>query len=180
MKLERYDEALKKFRRAEELDPFSFPILSLIGFPTHFSGHYGQAIDQYKRVLEMDPNFSNAQFYIALSYLEKGMYEEALEWFQKANRPNWIGITYARMGKIVEAQQVLTKLLEKSEQEMSPYLIAALYFEMGDDEQGFQWLDRAYKYKDHYLVYLKIDSYFKRVRLDSRFTSLLKKIGFTK
>jgi serine/threonine-protein kinase len=179
-KLERYDEALKKFRRAEELDPFSLPILSLIGWPSHYSGQYDKAIGQNKKVLEMDPNFSNAQFYIALSYLEKGMYEDALVWFQKANRPNWIGITYARMGKIAEAQHVLTQLLEKSKQEMSPYMIAALYFEMGDDEQGFQWLDRAYQYKDHYMVFLKIDSYFKRFRLDPRFTSLLKKIGFTK
>jgi len=179
-KLERYDEALKEFKRAQELDPFSLPILALVGWSMYYSGMFDQAIEQYEKVLEMDPNFILAQAYLADSIREKGMYEEALEWNQKANRPYHVGITYARMGKIAEAQQVLIKLLEKSKQEMSPYNIAALYFEMGDEDRGFQWLKRAYEYRDHYMAFLKIDPYFKGVRSDPRFTALLKKIGLEK
>ncbi|MCK4822615.1 tetratricopeptide repeat protein, partial [bacterium] len=176
-KLERYDEALKEFKRAQELDPFSLPILAMVGWPMHYSGMFDQAIEQYKKVLEMDPNFRLAQGYLANSFLEKGMYEKALEWNQKANKPYGVGITYARMGKVAEAQQVLIKLLEKSKQEMNPYKIAALYFEMGDEDRGFHWLKRAYEYRDHYMAYLKIAPWFKSVRSDPKFKEMLKKVG---
>lgn len=181
----RFDEGQRVLNKAKELDPLSLIIRSLAAWPQDYSGRYDQAIEEYKGVLEMDPSFEPAQIYLHRAlrnkYMAKGMYEEALEECQKSNDQMGIGIVYAKMGKKTEAQKILMNLISQSDHnpELTPS-IAAVLFALKENDQGFQWLEKAYEYKHSLLAYLKIRPEFESVRDDPRFKDMLKRVGLEK
>lgn len=174
-KIGRFNEAHHEFQRAQELDPLSLIIIAQRGWPYFFSGQHDRAIEQYKKALEMDPNFGPAKTYLFWSYLDKGMYEEVLEWYKSRNNQFGIGVTYAMMGKKAQAKKILKELLEKST--IHPYSLADFHAIIGENDQVFYWLEKAYENKSQMMVYLKVEPNFSGVRSDPRFKELLRKIG---
>ena len=86
-----------------------------------------------------------------------------------------------KMGKIEETRQLLNELLERSEQQyLPPTSIAALYFILGENDEGFIWLDKAYEARDYWLAFLKIEPNLNRPSDDPRYQEMLKKIGLDK
>jgi len=188
--MERHDESLVEWKQAQELDPGSSIINMEVGWPYYHKRQYDQAIDAFQNALLIDEGFWKARWGLAFIYSEKEMYEEALTEIQKAEalykgwQPSieWLrGIIYARMGKREEADQVLNSLLERSKQEyVSPVDLADLYFALEENDQGFEWLEKAYKQRDPYLVHLRVLPFYDSVRSDPRFITMLKKIGLDK
>jgi len=183
----RFDEALAEMEKALELDPFSLIINCDLGWALYYTRQYDRAIEALKKTLEMDPNFVSAHSFLGRVYLQKSMHKEALAEFRKEKEPSrgWmqdvetlVGIAHMRMGKKKEAQKILEDMIDRSKHEyVSPYHIALLCFNLGENELGFEWLDKAYKERDHWLLYLKTEPMFDSVRSDPRFTKLLKKVG---
>jgi serine/threonine protein kinase/Tfp pilus assembly protein PilF len=178
MKLSRFDEAIQEIRRAQELDPLSLIKHAIEGYILDGAGKHDKAIEKLKRVLDMDPEFGPAMVYLGRTYLQKEKYEEAMALFQKMNRPFGIAEAYVKMGNLQEAQQILEEIIKEStENYISPVNIASLYFVIGDNEQGFKWLERGYEEHDTYIVRLRFLPQFDSVRSDPRFKALLKKVG---
>jgi tetratricopeptide (TPR) repeat protein len=44
---------------------------------------FDEAIQQYHRTLELDPNFPTAHYFLARGYEAKGMYDQAVEEYSK-------------------------------------------------------------------------------------------------
>jgi Tfp pilus assembly protein PilF len=111
------------------------------------------------------------------------MYEEALAEFQKERSQTGIGIsaigiTYAKMGRRDEAQQMLDDRIKRSKEEyVTPLGMAHLYFALGENDQGFKWLDKAYEDLDSELNNIKVNPLYDSVRSDPRFKAMLKKMG---
>ena len=61
---------------------------------------------------------------------------------------------------------------------MPPYFLAILNVGLGQHEEAFSWLDRAYRERDGYLTWLKVDSALDPLRPDPRFQTLLRRVGF--
>jgi Flp pilus assembly protein TadD len=187
---ERFDKSIVEIKRAQELDPRSNIINTNVGWPYYHMRQYDQAIEEFQNALLIDEGFWYAHWGLAWSYFFKGMYEEALAEHQKAKDllKGWqpliessIGYTYARMGRRDDAQQVLNNLLERSKQEYVPSSVFVnLYFALEENNQGFEWLEKAYKERDPQLTWLGVNPFYDSVRSDPRFTAMLKKIGFHK
>jgi serine/threonine-protein kinase len=188
--MERYDEAIAEIRRAQQLDPGSNIINVDAGWPYFHMRQYDKAMDAFQNVLAMDEGFWRAHFDLARIYLQKEMYKKALAEIQKAEdllkgwQPwiEWLrGITYARMGRREDAQQVLNNLLERSKQQyVPPSAFADVCFALEENKQGFEWLEQAYKQRVPYLAWLRTDSFYDPVRSDPRFTVILKKLRLDK
>jgi len=56
--------------------------------------------------------------------------------------------------------------------------IADAYFSLGENEEGWKWLEKAYDERSYYMTWLKVDPLFDNIRSDPRFQALLKKVGF--
>jgi tetratricopeptide (TPR) repeat protein len=126
----------------------------------------------------MDPSKSAARGYLQWVYRKKSMYDEALRLFPKKSNQFSLGITYAEMGKRDEAQQVLDYWIKRSKQEyISSYRFATFYFALGENDQGFKWLDKAYEEHDGWMCNLKVEPRLDSVRSDPRFKVLLKKMN---
>jgi serine/threonine protein kinase/Tfp pilus assembly protein PilF len=186
MYLARFDEALHEIKKAHELDPLSLVINRNIGNISFYDQNYDQAREQLKKVLEMDPNFSYTHSILGRINLQNSKYEEALDELLKERNilgdkntltEVAIGNTYVMMGKKNKAQELLDYLLEKQKKEyIPPTCLAGLYFALDNKNLGFLWLDKAYKEHDNWLSYLKIDHAYDRIKSDSRYVTLLKKM----
>ena len=80
----RLDEAIAQIKRAQELDPLSLIINTVVGLRLYHARQYDQAIEQCQKTLEMDPNFAQAHFALGEAYEQKAKYEEAIAALQKA------------------------------------------------------------------------------------------------
>jgi hypothetical protein len=88
-----------------------------------------------------------------------------------------LGHAYAVAGKKTEAQQVLNDLQQLQEQRyVSPYTVAAIYAGLGDQDQAFKWLDKAVEERDIWLMNLKVDPVFAKLRSQRKFTDTLARI----
>jgi TolB-like protein/DNA-binding winged helix-turn-helix (wHTH) protein/Tfp pilus assembly protein PilF len=180
----RFDEALAESQRARELDPLSLIIACDRGAIFYNSGQYDRAIEQFRAVREMDPNFGRANL-IVESYEEKGMFSEALADIGKHRSPDkdpWVlaelaGI-YGSIGQPAQAQLWMTKLEAwNRRQPLSPAAFVRPTIGMGDKEKALQWLEKAYAQHDNSMVTLKVDPLYQPLRGDPRFQNLLSKVG---
>jgi tetratricopeptide (TPR) repeat protein len=180
----RFDEAIAEAKRAQELEPLSFIGNSHLGWILYLAGRYDEAIDHCKRLLDVDPNFFPARRYMGLAYEQKGMYQEAIAQFQQGVKLSGsplmislLGHAYAVSGRKADAQRVLAELDQQKQKYVSPYTIATIYAGLGEKEQAFKWLERAFEDRDIWLMNLGVDPLFKTIRSDQRFSQLLGRIG---
>ncbi|HKV33459.1 MAG TPA: winged helix-turn-helix domain-containing protein [Pyrinomonadaceae bacterium] len=182
--VERFDEAIAEAKRTEELEPLSFVASSHLGWIYYLSGKNDQAIEQCRKILELDPSSFPARRYLGLAYEAKGMHAEAIAEFQTGVKLSGsplmlalLGHAYAIAGKKAEAQQVLKDLEQLQEQRyVSPYTVAAIHAGLGDQEQAFKWLDTAVETRDIWLMNLKVDPVFAKLRNERKFTDILARI----
>jgi Tfp pilus assembly protein PilF len=183
----RYQEAIAEIKRAHDLDPLSLIINSDVGWILYFARQYKQAEEQYRKTLEMEPNFTPARLMLALVYEQEGLYDRAIAEYQElqtrfGETPDGIlaairALTLSNGRR--EAQQMLEELTELSKRRyVRSYFIAGLYTGLGNVDQAFAWLQRAYEERDDFLMYLKADPMLDSLRSDPRFERLLQRIGF--
>jgi len=174
----RNDEALADIKKALELDPLSLIINALTGRAYYYAGEEDKAIEQLQKTLEMDPNFRPAHVYLGDIFMQTGIYPRALSELKTANDVPRIGITHALMGKTPEAHQVVNELIEQSKHEYVPKSrLAQIYFVLGENDNGFAWLEKAYEERDFLLYSIKWARYYDTVRSDPRFKAVLKKMN---
>jgi Tol biopolymer transport system component/serine/threonine protein kinase/Tfp pilus assembly protein PilF len=182
----RLDEAIAETKQALELDPLSSPVGSNIGFLIYLARRYDEALDQFRRNLEMHRRFVYTHWQMALAYEQCGRYDEAIAAFKKAIALSGnsalpralLARTYALSGRKNEASALLDELSELSTQHyVSPYRIAAVYSALGDKDRAFIWLEHAYETRDGWLIWLAVDPVVDNLRSDKRFSDLLNRVG---
>ncbi len=184
-----FDKARVEMERAYELDPLNIAINRSLGVLFTFSQDYEKAERALQKTVMMDPNYTSTYISLGELYLHQSRYDEALDMFQKAlylrggNDPlirSWIGVCYANMGKREEAKEVLNDLMELSNQRyINPTFIGHIYGELGQMDDTFKWIDRAYEERDFNLLFMKVTP-FDNVRSNPRYESMLKKMGLDK
>jgi Flp pilus assembly protein TadD len=118
---------------------------------------------------------------------QKGRLPEAIAEFQRAlelekdNPETWssLGHAYALSGNRADAQKILDHLKELSAHSwVAPYNVAVIYAGLGEKDQAFAWLDRAYNDRSYYLAeYLTTDARMDSLRSDPRFAELQRRVG---
>jgi len=182
----RFDEGLAELERARELNPLSLPIVTTIASLFYYARQYDLAIERCKKAFEIDPDFHWAHAILAASYLRKSMFGEAITEFQKAVTHSGgsaayladLAHAYVVAGKRDEAQKILEELHEQSKQRYVPhYEIALVYIALGRKDQGFEYLERAYRERSSTLVRINLDPRLDSLHSDPKYITLLEKMG---
>jgi TolB-like protein/Tfp pilus assembly protein PilF len=182
----RHAEAIAEERRAQELDPLSLIINKNVGTILYYAGEYDRSIEQYRKGIEWDPDFVRTHLYLGLAYEQKGMYGGAIVEYQKAvtlSNGNTVikallGHACAMSGKRAAAIGILNELVQLQMQRYVPaFNLAIIYLGLGNKDQAFEWLERAYKERSSWLVSLKVEPMFDSLRADPRFQDLLRRVG---
>ena len=74
--------------------------------------------------------------------------------------------------------KVLDQLKDLSKQRYaSAFGIAIIHLGMGEKDQAFEWLEKAYQERSEGLSWLAVEPRFDSVRADPRMADLIKRVG---
>jgi len=182
---ERPDEALKQIKRAQELDPLSVRVKTIMGSYLLFTRQYDKALEEYHQILENDSNAA-VHGYLGVAYQQKGMFDEAFQETLKMRAPKWsaeqmeeLRQAYATSGYkgLVTTEIKLLKERSKNQYESAAEL-ARLCASVGQKDEAFEQLNKAYEARADALIWIKVDPRYDNLRSDPRFSDLLKRVGF--
>jgi TolB-like protein/tetratricopeptide (TPR) repeat protein/DNA-binding winged helix-turn-helix (wHTH) protein len=178
--LGRHDEAIAEMRRALELDPLSLVYMNNLGRFLYHARRYDEAIEVLKQSLSIDPDRTYAHVHLAMAYDEKGMYNEAIQEFRTTfhDQPGaGLAYSYARSGDVAKARKMIIQL-RRNAGDSDWFFIAGVYAALGDKDEAFACLEKAYAKHDFFLVFLKVHPFMDLLRSDPRFAALVHKMGF--
>jgi len=173
-------------QRALELEPLSIPCNLAVGWCFYYARQYDRAIQHYQRVLEMTPNLPLVLYEFGLAFLNKGLPQQALAEFQKADTSSGgaavaimlLGHAHARLGQKAEAYEQLARLDQKSKQTyVSAIYKAFIYAGLDEKDKAFEWFEKAYAERPTYLIYLNVEPSMDNLRSDPRYRDLLERVG---
>jgi serine/threonine-protein kinase len=183
----RPNDSLAESNRALELDPLS-PIMSVhLGWLYYYLHAYERALNQLNKTLELDPNYGLAYWYIGLANEQQGAFTEALAALKRGDellKDNLVvkadlAHALAVSGRKADAEEALRNLLAISRTRyVNPFEIGLIYIGLGQSEEAFQWLNRAYKERSDLVVYLRVDPRLDPVRSDPRFQEMVRRMNF--
>ncbi len=186
LRLRRNQESLRESELYIKTDPLSPSAHGHLGWHYECTGQYDLAVEQQLDALRYDNNYHDAFSYLGDLYRYKAMPRKALAEYEKASV--LLGDSPASIQSLRRAyrtdgwrgygRELLQRNLKKAKQEyVSPFDIAGNYALMGDKENVFRYLEKAYAERNLYLSYLAVDHDFDFLRADPRYTALLRRMG---
>jgi tetratricopeptide (TPR) repeat protein len=180
------EESIASSTRARELDPFSLAISAQRGFLLENARRYQEAIEQLRSVIAMDPNHYQAHWFLSHTYAANKQFDQAIAAAQKAvdlserapGALGMLGLVYGLAGKTDDATKILNELLELNKRRyVTPAALVNVYVGLGNKDQAFVWLEKAFAERSNYLAYLKVFPLLDPLRSDPRFKDLVQRVG---
>jgi TolB-like protein/Tfp pilus assembly protein PilF len=185
----RWDESLAEVKRAQDLDPLSPIIGTVLGFVLYNLGRSDAAIEEEKRTLELDPDFARAHSRLALALLQKGLRDEAIREAERAAELDpgssqyqaILAYVYSATGARDRARSRLRELQARARRQYTlPYSLALAHLALGQRDSAFVWLDRAAQARDPALLHQLNSRTLTPLRSDARFARLLRRMGLSR
>lgn len=182
----RADEGVASVIKARELDPFSLVANAVVARALFFAGRYDDAIAAAQKTLELDQNVMLARLILGRSYARKGMYDAAVAELEKArNLPgsvsevtSLLAHTLAVSGRTAEARRLLEEMKElAATRYVQPYDIAVVHAGLGDNDAALEWLEKAYRDRNHQVPLIRSVPEFDVIRSEPRFADLVERLG---
>ncbi|NOT63579.1 MAG: protein kinase [Acidobacteria bacterium] len=178
----RFEEGLQHARRGLALDPLTPFNGHNLGWCLYFTRRLDESIAQYRRVLDAHPLYPMAHYGLSWTLRLTGRTEEALReakrWVELSNEGPLVLLLYgqalAAAGQRAEAETILDKLMTvATERHVSFYLVALIHRFLGNEEKTLECLERAYREREAWLVWLGVEPAFDGLRENPRFSALL-------
>jgi serine/threonine-protein kinase len=183
----RFDEAVAEERRAQALDPLSNAITGTTGWVLHYSGRQDDAERVLRTALRVDTGYTFGHLYLGRVLQAKGQLDSAIGQYEPAlSGPlglwaptlSGLGNLYASKGRRADALVMLRRMDSLSRSRyVSSYAVAVVHAGLRQPDSTFAWLDRAFKERTHWLVWLNRDPRWRPMRGDPRFAALAHRIG---
>ena len=182
----RLDEAILEINKAIDLDPLTLPQKESAAFIYSCGGRYDLAIEKLQSALQLYPNSADFHYDLGNVYIRKKMFADGLAETQKAikdtagdpqRKTYQLAWAYAVMGNRSEAIQILDQLKKPSKDLPDMIGIVSIYAALGDKDQAFAWLEKAYQHHADELPYIKCADSVGSLDSDPRFRALLERMG---
>jgi tetratricopeptide (TPR) repeat protein len=181
----RLDEAMHELQLAIDLDPLSLQISQSVAFQFFLQGDYEQAIRQLEKTLDMNANYHPSHYMLGWVYKRQGDFAKVIECFQRVrsmdDSPVFIAAlsyAYGLAGEHAKALALLDELEEQSKHRyVSSYARAFAYIGLGQREQVFAWLEKAFEERSEMLPWLDVGAEYDSLRADARFLDLRRRVG---
>jgi tetratricopeptide (TPR) repeat protein len=182
----RLDEAVREMRKGKELEPLEPAPPTHLGWALYYSRRFDESIEEYRRVIAADPDFSLSYLWLPMSLLAKGSWGEAISTIKKfvdLSGGSVIGLSvlgsaYGFAGMKDEALKILERLDGLPEDRyVGPIFRAVVWVGVGDKNRAMENLEKAYLERDSAIAFLKVWPIFDRLRSEPRFQALLKKMN---
>jgi TolB-like protein/Flp pilus assembly protein TadD len=184
--LARLEQASDEMLLAQALDPISSIIGRDLARIYYYRQDYEAALEQCDHTIELNPHFSPAYWILGLVQEQRGEFDESAAAFQRAIQLSpgspmmqaALGRTFALSGKRGEALRILQTLHElAAKRYVSPFELASIHFALDQNEEGFQWLAKAFQDRCFELICLRVDPRWESLRRNPRFRELFEQLG---
>jgi adenylate cyclase len=189
----RFGEALNVSINTFSKDSISMTNRMVLALTYSYNNSPGEALRLIKPMIPYDKSitgYNSWYFYIRI-HNYTGKYNEAvlgckkyMAIFSELRRPWLLGnaaIAYYKTGQKDSTEKFLKELIARSKESPagSPsYFIAAIYTEMGKNDEAIKWLEKVYADHEVEMYWLKVEPFFNSLHTDTRFKNILKKAGF--
>ncbi len=181
-------EAVERVAEARRIDPLSAEVVLAGATVLQYDGRLDEALVEAERSRRLRADDPTAYIVRGRLLAAVGRYADARTAFITAGELGATpGARYieaelaaldAAMGRRDAALDALVRLEARSlKGELDPQLIAAIHGRLGQLDQGFVWLERAYAERSSRILWLKVDPRLKPYRGDRRFAALVQRIG---
>lgn len=182
----RFSEARYEIHRAQLLDPLSLIIGTNVGWIEYLNHSYDAAINEYRKVLELDPSFVRARTRLGIAEIRKGDFNAAvtdLEAAQKLSDDPYIGgllgEALALSGKTAAAEHMLADLQARAKSKyVPPFSLALVYIGLRQNPAALAALEQSIDDRSTSMVYAKIDPSLDDLRNDPRFQKMISGMRF--
>jgi TolB-like protein/DNA-binding winged helix-turn-helix (wHTH) protein/Flp pilus assembly protein TadD len=181
----RHEEAIAELERARELDPLSLIINADVGFGYYLAGRYEPALQAYREVLAVNPNFIPVHFYLGKYYRQVGQYDLWLKESVENNRLSGVPDRgqslqrlYAEGGFRATMEEMAKPAEAGSLARPKPFRIdsctsAEANAALGRNAVALNALEDCYRWSEPALIYLKVDPVWTNLHSEPRFQALL-------
>jgi TolB-like protein/lipoprotein NlpI len=179
-----FDRAIAESKRAVELDPLSLVINTDLAVGYTMARRYPEALEQFNKILAMDPRFYYARWTFGLALQCNGKLPEAIAQYKKAAELTddplvlaWLAQGYAKAGQRDEALKLLAQIEElATKRYVGAWSFVIVHLALGEKGKALDELERAYlERSDPFITFIKVSPLFDPLRGDPRFQALLAK-----
>jgi TolB-like protein/Flp pilus assembly protein TadD len=180
----RTQEALAWVERGRELDPLGSA--DTIGFVLLMGRRYDESIREYRSVLAVHSDYTNARWGLGFALIVNNQTDQAIPELERTvammNRSpgslDMLATAYAHAGRRKDALSLINELKKRRQRDYVPSgAFISSYLALGDYDQAFFWCYEAYKEQSAILQWLKVHPFFDPVRNDPRFVGLVHRVG---
>jgi tetratricopeptide (TPR) repeat protein len=147
-----WDEALQLAAEAVELDPLNAEAYFGQGWAILLrSGHLAEAEKSMRRVLQIEPDWASAHYYLGEALMLQGHVDAALAEFGKETLDDGqlegSAMAYFAAGRKADSDTLLIEAIRRNGTSWASE-VARIYAFRGEKERALDWLDRAYESRD--------------------------------
>jgi TolB-like protein/cytochrome c-type biogenesis protein CcmH/NrfG len=161
------------------LDPVNPTGYFRLGWIYRFAGRLDDTVASFRTLLTLSPGFVSGQYQIGLALLLKGDPQAALEAMEMESSEHYrlrgLAMVYHALGRAVESNAALTKLIENDPKEA--FTIAYVLAYRGEADRAFAWLVKAAEYNEPSLSFIAADPMFSNLHDDPRWLPFMESIG---
>ncbi len=184
--LGRAAESAAEATRALQLDHLSVTFTSDAGWGRLAARDYDQAIEFFRKAVEIEPGYGFAHESMAIAYVQKRMCPEAIAVAEKGTKADdspfvlaTSGGVYAACGKSDRAREVLDKLAGPyRDRYVCPYEIAIIHIGLGEKDEAFRSFEKALQDRSICVPFLKVDPRLDPIRSDPRYLDIVRRLAF--
>jgi tetratricopeptide (TPR) repeat protein len=184
---DRFDEAFEALRDALRLDPLSIVITTNTGEIMYRARRFDDAIAQCEKALDLDSQFAKAQYWRILAWIASDRLSEAAAALEpsmsgpdevRAIASVLMAVTFARGGNREKAQIIYDRMRQFAVNNyFPPFYLAVIAASIGENDQAFTWLEKAYQEHSGWMPWLKHEPLLDGLHEDARFNDLLRRVG---
>jgi TolB-like protein/DNA-binding winged helix-turn-helix (wHTH) protein/Tfp pilus assembly protein PilF len=189
--LGRSEQAIAEMKKALELDPFSRIYNTVLGMTYFYARKYDQAEEQFKKAVELNPDFFVTYYHRAWLYSQLGQYESAISELTKGrllSGDERVKIAASedialRKALVADGARGFWQQILREEEEIDPEIgefgEPQVYARLGDKQKALEGLERNYEERRALGTLLNVDPAFDSIRSDQRFVELVRRMGLT-
>jgi TolB-like protein/Tfp pilus assembly protein PilF len=181
---ERYPEALAQLDTARLMDPLAPAVSNMRGRILVAARRPELAVAALREALELNPQLDLSYQQLGHAYLQLGRPADAIAALRRAAALSGprdsaqLAYAYAVTGDRPEARKIVRALLDGPADRYVPaFHVAMAYAGLGDVDEAFRWLERAYTERDPFVGSARITMAFEPLHGDRRWRALLRRMG---
>ncbi len=177
----RFDEAIAEIKTAIDLDPTSFYHQIVYTVALTYARRYDEARQQLERLAQRNPKRAVSYFWLVGGVAFQGKQAEDFERltrFQKLAETDEETVRVYKTAYQTDGWHGVLRQQAKRSYEYNPmfYFFACLYAQIGDKDKAFEYLEKTYHRREHWMAYIEVDPRFDSLRGDPRFGELVKRV----